>query len=267
MTAPAGVVLAAGLGTRLRPLTLLRPKALCPVGGRPLLEHAMDRVAAPTGRGPDHLAVNAFHLAEQVAAAVEDRAHLSVEQPEPLGTAGALGRLREWLDGRPALVTNADAYLAGSLDVLLHGSPDGGTPAWDGERCRLLCARRPGAGDFGDLRYVGACLLPAAALRGLRPEPSGLYEALWRAERERGRLDLVQTADLAVDCGTPADYLAANLADSGGHSVVGAGAQVHGTLVRSVVWDSGYVGPHERLVEQVRAGTRQDPVTVDARLA
>ena len=45
---PAGVVLAAGLGTRLRPLTHLRPKALCPVGGVPLLDLALERCAAET---------------------------------------------------------------------------------------------------------------------------------------------------------------------------------------------------------------------------
>ena len=88
---PAGVVLAAGAGTRLRPLTDLRPKALCPVGGRPLLDLALDRLEPHTGTGPRHLAVNAHHHAEQVVDHVGRRAHLSLEQPEPLGTAGALG--------------------------------------------------------------------------------------------------------------------------------------------------------------------------------
>ena len=53
----AGVVLAAGLGTRLRPLTLVRPKPLCPVGDRPLLDHALDRMAAVAG----DVAVNVHH--------------------------------------------------------------------------------------------------------------------------------------------------------------------------------------------------------------
>ena len=66
---PAGVVLAAGAGTRLRPLTDLRPKALCPVGGRPLVDLALDRLAAEVGGlGPQWLAVNAHHHAARGAA-------------------------------------------------------------------------------------------------------------------------------------------------------------------------------------------------------
>ncbi len=262
----AGVVLAAGLGTRLRPLTDLRPKALCPVGGVPLVDLALRRLVdrlGPTAStsGPDVLAVNAHHHAEQVVAHVGGRAHLSVERPEPLGTAGALGRLHRWLDGRDVLLTNADAYLPDGLGELVDG--------WDGERCRLLVRPlRPGErGDFdpptGPVRYVGACLLPWRLVARLSAEPSGLYEVMWRHERAAGRLDLVATAGTAIDCGTPADYLAANLHASGGRSVVGAGAVVEGTLDRSVVWDGGYVGPDERLVQAVRAGTRERPVTVD----
>lgn len=264
MNGPAGVVLAAGAGTRLRPLTLLRPKAVCPVGNRPLVDLALERLAPWCEPGPEGLAVNAHHLAEQIATTVDGRAHLSVEQPVALGTAGALGALRDWVDGRDVLLTNADAYLPDGLAALVEGA--------DGERCRLLCTPAPpGGADFADeagpLRYVGACVLPWAHVRRLGPEPSGLAEVLWRAEEAAGRLDLVRTEATAVDCGTAADYLQANLDASGGAPVVGAGAVVEGTLERSVVWDGAWVGPGEHLVEQVRAGTREHPVTVDARLA
>ncbi|HEX5534894.1 MAG TPA: sugar phosphate nucleotidyltransferase, partial [Actinomycetales bacterium] len=125
----AGVVLAAGLGTRLRPLTHLRPKALCPVGGVPLVDLALERLEPFCGSGSHALAVNAHHHAEQVVAHIGERAFMSVEQREALGTAGALGALHDWLDGRDVLLTNADAYLAGPLDELVDG--------WDRERCRL----------------------------------------------------------------------------------------------------------------------------------
>ena len=84
--------------------------------------------------------------------------------------------------------------------------------------------------------------------------PTGLYEVLWRAEESAGRLDVVVTAQRFIDCGTPADYLRANLAANGGHSVVGPGALVEGELVRSVVWADSTVRRGERLVEAVRAG-------------
>ena len=68
--------------------------------------------------------------------------------------------------------------------------------------------------------------------------------------------------DVAIDCGTPADYLAANLHASGGASVVDPGAVVEGHVERCVVWDGAHVGPAEHLVDAIRAGTRDAPVTV-----
>jgi MobA-like NTP transferase protein len=265
MTGPviAGIVLAAGEGRRLRPLTELRPKALCPVGGRPLVDLGLDRLAPLTGSGPEHLAVNANHHAEQIVAHCRGRAHVQVEYPEALGTAGAVAGLLPWLDGRSALLTNADSYLPGGLAALLDG--------WDGERCRLLCSVVSGGGrpDFVDpdgvrLRYVGACLLPWHRIRTLEPVPTGLYEVLWRADEVAGELDLVRLPPeaVAIDCGTPADYLAANLHAGGGKSVVGVGATVLGRLERSVVWDGAWVGADENLTDQIRAGDRDHPLTV-----
>jgi len=244
----AGVVLAAGAGTRLRPLTTVRPKGLCPVLNKPLLDWALDRLTPYTAE----VAVNAHHLANQVVAHLRHRpVHVAVERPEALGTAGALANLREWVDGRPVLVVNADTWHrsdpAGALAALVAG--------WDGERTRLLCTHVPGSGDFADLRYVGSGLLPWAAVRDLQPVPSGLYEVSWRGLYERGALDVQVITDAVVDCGTPTDYLAANMAASGGASVVGEDAIVDGELVRSVVWPGGVVRRGERLVDAVRVGT------------
>lgn len=252
----AALVLAAGAGTRLRPLTLLRPKALCPVGNVPLLDRAL---AALPCRGPDDVAVNAHHLAEQIVAHVGTRAHLSVEQPRALGTAGAVGALREWIAGRGLLVTNSDAYLAGADVAAFVGG-------WDGERPQVLVVpageRRA---DFGGVwRFAGMSLLPWADASRLPPEPAGLYEVVWREAEAAGRLGVVPTGAFFVDCGTPSDYLRANLHASGGDSVVGAGARVEGELVRAVVWPGGVVRRGERLVEAIRVG---DDLTVDASLA
>jgi MurNAc alpha-1-phosphate uridylyltransferase len=252
----AGVVLAAGAGTRLAPLTTLLPKALCPVGGVPLLDLALARIAPECGDGARHLAVNAHHHATAIAAHVGSRAEVSVEQPEALGTAGALGALRDWLDGRDVLLTNADAYLPGSL-ALAGGKPF--TTGWDGDRCRLACVlAAPEPGDFRlpdgrGVRYVGGALLPWRLVRDLAPTPSGLYEVMWRGEAARGALDLQVIDGAAVDCGTVADYLRANLLASGGASVVGAGAVVEGRLTRAVVWDGARVEAPEHLVDVVRA--------------
>jgi NDP-sugar pyrophosphorylase family protein len=235
----AAVVLAAGRGKRLRPLTDLRPKPLCPVNNVALL----DTNLAVAGEVTDAIAVNAAYLADQVAAHVAGRAYVSREGGEGLGTAGALGRLHDWLDRRDVLVLNGDAWRPGSLRDFVDG--------WDGERVRLLVVRDEERGDFGPWRFAGASLHPGQAVRDLPATPAGLYEAVWR----HADLDLVPWDGAFVDCGTVADYLAANMLASGGASVVGDGAVVDGELVRSVVWPGGVVRRGERLVDAVRTDT------------
>jgi NDP-sugar pyrophosphorylase family protein len=247
---PAGVVLAAGAGSRLAPLTRLRPKALCPVGDRALVDHALDRLQPAV----DDVAVNVHHgrllmEAHLTRGARSVRPHVSVEEGEARGTAGALGVLRDWIDGRPVLVTNSDAWLDVDVGSFVAG--------WDGERTRLLCVRDPARGDFGTLRYCGLGLLPWSEVSRLGPEPSGLYERSWaRAERD-GRLDLVVHEGSFVDCGTAADYLDANLGWSAGANVVGEGCVVApgARVERSVLWPGAVVRAGEVLVEAVRAGT------------
>jgi N-acetyl-alpha-D-muramate 1-phosphate uridylyltransferase len=244
----AGVVLAAGAGSRLAPLSRLRPKALCPVANVPLVDHAIGRLQTATGS----IAVNAHHGLAQVEQHLVARAgpqvHLSVERRVALGTAGALGLLREWIDGRPVLVTNSDAWLPADLGPFVDG--------WDGERIRLLVVEDRARPDFGAARYCGVALMPWADVVGLEPVPTGLYEVSWRYAFELGRLDLVDHDGPFVDCGTPADYLQANLLASGGESVIGPGAQVHpgAQIESSVVWAGSVVEGAERLFRAVRAG-------------
>jgi NDP-sugar pyrophosphorylase family protein len=246
----AAVVLAAGAGRRLRPLTTIQPKPLCPIANVPLIELAFAEVT--TWIGPptaDRVAVNAHHLADQVIAWVADRAHVSVEQPIALGTAGALGQLRGWLDGRSALVRNTDVWRRGPV-------PASFVAEWDGVRPRLLVVRDAPRADFdGGWRYAGLSLLPWTIAHTIPAEPAGLYEAVWRAAERDGQLDLVSSEAEFIDCGTPTNYLRANLAASGGASVIGPGAVVEGELVRSVVWPDGVVRRDERLVECIRVGT------------
>src|SRR3954462_11678953 len=117
MSSLAALLLAAGEGTRLRPLTLLRPKPLCPVGNVPLLDLALQRVASVVPVTPSTVAVNAHHLGDLVADWAGDRMHLSVEQPVALGTAGAVAGVSTWLEGRDVLVANGDAFFHGTVDM------------------------------------------------------------------------------------------------------------------------------------------------------
>jgi NDP-sugar pyrophosphorylase family protein len=235
------VVLAAGRGTRLRPLTRLRPKALCPVGNVPLVDLALERVRPAV----EAVAVNLHHGRRTLDLHLDDDVHRSIEEEQPLGTAGALGHLRPWIDGRGVLVVNADAWCPGSLAPFVEG--------WDGERIRLLLAGddelRPDSGLAG-------ALMPWADVAVLDAEPSGHYEVSWRAALEAGRLEVVRHDGAFIDCGTPKEYLAANLLISGGASVVEPGARVEGTVDRCVVWSDAVVHPHEVLSCAIRARSR-----------
>ena len=229
-------MLAAGHGRRLRPLTRFLPKALCPIANVPLVDLAIERIA-----GLGDVAVNVHDHRDAMEEHLAGRAHLSVEEGEPLGTAGALGQLRGWLDGRAALVVNADVWCPGSLASFVA--------TWDGARIRLLLV---GDDALQPRSRVAGALLPWSAVAGLEATPSGLYEVSWRDAAGRGALDVVRHDGAFVDCGTPEQYLAANLQASGGANVVGAGAKVDGHIERTVVWADSVVHLSESLVDAIR---------------
>ena len=157
------VILVGGEGTRLRPLTHVRPKPMCPVGDRPLVEHALDRLR-PLASGAAAVAVNVHHGRELLEAHLAGRVHISVEADRALGTAGALGHLRDWVAGRAVVVVNGDTWTDAALPALLDG--------WDGERTRLLLSEpAPGSGPPGtvlDDRLTIACGTGAVRLLTLQ---------------------------------------------------------------------------------------------------
>jgi NDP-sugar pyrophosphorylase family protein len=262
------LILAAGEGTRLRPLTDHLPKALAPVGNVPLLDRALRRLADNGLEGPDQVAVNVCYFADQIARHVHDRAHLSYE-PAALGTSGAVAHLRGWIGGVGLLVGNADAYLSprapggADLAALLDG--------WDATTVRVLVVP---AGDrppeFGDsLRFAGFSLIPPDIIAGLPTGRSHLVLTAWRPAERAGRLETITYDGTYLDTGTPADYLAANLDAAGDGSlvaadavvtgqveraVVGSGAMVEGAVRRGVVLPRSRVGPREELVDAIRLG-------------
>jgi len=178
------------------------PKALCTVGGVPLVDLALERLHPVTSS----IAVNAHHFADQLVAHVGARAYVSVEQPEPLGTAGAVGALRSWIDGRAVLATNADAWLRpNDVHALIED--------WDEGSVRVLVVRDAARADFdGRWRFAGASLMPSEVASSLAPVLSSLHERVWRPRHEAGELVFVEHRGEFIDCGTPADLEAANLA-------------------------------------------------------
>lgn len=155
-------LLAAGLGTRLRPLTDTVPKCLLRVGGRPMLDlwlDALDRA------GVREVLVNLHHLAPVVRAHLGTRrggpaVHL-VEEPELLGSAGTLLANRDFVRGEEMfLAINADNLTDFDLGTLVRAHRDGGAIA----TLSLFRAERPagcGIVDLVDGRVVGFVEKPA----------------------------------------------------------------------------------------------------------
>jgi hypothetical protein len=123
------LILAAGEGTRLRPLTETLPKALTPVGNVPLVDLALTRLARHGLSGPALVAVNTCYLADNHPAST--RAFVSLSPAPALGTSGAVANLRDWIAGRHVLIGNCDAYLRRTATTAISprccrlGSDDG----------------------------------------------------------------------------------------------------------------------------------------------
>ncbi len=196
MTPEAGLFFAAGFGTRMRPLTLTRPKPLIRVGDRTLLDHALAQ-----GTGLARRVVNAHYLAEQITAHLAERdVRVSIEAPDILDTGGGLRHALPMLGPGPVFTLNTDAVWDGPspLQVL--------SEAWDPVEADalLLCIPRDaalghaGRGDFltdakGRLHYgpgavyTGAQIVAPEALDGI-PGPVFSMRAVWDRLIARGRL-------------------------------------------------------------------------------
>ncbi len=208
MTAPkTAMVLAAGLGTRMRPLTNDRPKALVEVGGRALIDHVLDRLVEA---GVETAVVNVHWFADRLEAHLAQRTDVRIlisdEREQLLETGGGLKKARPLLGDAPVFVANIDSVWIDRgqalSDLVDLWNPDTMDAA-------LLLARREGsigfngAGDFflGQdrvLRFRGEAAEAPYAYMGVhitRPDyadagPDGAFSLspLWRASAVSGRL-------------------------------------------------------------------------------
>ncbi|MGV9005830.1 MAG: N-acetylmuramate alpha-1-phosphate uridylyltransferase MurU [Brevundimonas sp.] len=202
------MVLAAGLGTRMRPLTDDRPKALVDLAGRSLIDHVLDRLA---GAGVTRAVVNVHWFADRLETHLAARGRgpavmISDERAALLETGGGLKKAAPLLGPDPVFVANIDSVWTDRGDAL-------GDLArlWDPARMDavLLLARREGSigfeggGDFfladdGRLTFRGEAAEAPFAYMGVhitRPDyadggPDGPFSLspLWRASAAAGRL-------------------------------------------------------------------------------
>ncbi|MFB6144211.1 MAG: bifunctional sugar-1-phosphate nucleotidylyltransferase/acetyltransferase [Candidatus Nanohaloarchaea archaeon] len=126
------VILAAGKGTRMQPLTAETPKPLLPVAGKPLIQHSIDTLRGEV----DEIVIVAGYMIQQFRERYSgDEDIRIIEQQEPLGTADAALKAREHVEA-PLILNGDDIYGEKLLDML-------------GERKAVLAARADNPGDFG----------------------------------------------------------------------------------------------------------------------
>ena len=279
MTAPlpTALLLAAGLGTRLRPLTNVRAKPAVPVAGRPLVIRILEWLAR---QGVAEVVVNLHHRPETITRIVGhgERVGLRVRyswEPTILGSAGGPRQALPLL-GRRFFIVNGDTLAdlslralhenhrrsgaAVTLAVVPHPAPDryGGVLVADAGRVRGFSR----AGGEPAAHFVGVQVAEAEVFADLpagRPAATigSLYDRLARAPNGAppGAIHAQMAEGGFYDVGTPADYLATSLAiarlDGLRSLPAGAGSTVHPTasLTRTTVWDRAVVGPRCRLDE------------------
>jgi mannose-1-phosphate guanylyltransferase len=262
------MVLCAGLGTRLRPLTDWCAKPLVPVGDRPVLGHILDRLRAA---GVARIAVNAHHRVDDVRSFLPADVALS-EETELLGTAGGLEHALPHLGHGDVLVWNGDIladvdlaalYAAHTTEATLMVAPRGdllGNVGLDAAgavvriRSDTVRSGEVRSADFLPVHIVGAALRARLPKRG-----DFVSDVYLPAMRDGARVQTVEHRGPWFDVGKLAAYVAANrtwlaqreasawsapsarVSASIEGSVVGANAVIEAPAIRSVVWPGTHV--------------------------
>lgn len=275
------MVLAAGRGERMRPLSDLLPKPALPLPGGPLLWWSLRLVAAA---GASRVVANAWHLAGHVEDAVRHAAAalpgvdvVVSREPDLLGTAGGIARARDLGmlgDEGPVLVANGDVvqsldlralltrHAEGIDDVTLALLPHLDPRRWsrveldqDGHVRALHPSGTPGEGEV-PLLYPGVMVVSRAALARIPATRCEVPAVLWEPAREAGRLGGVVVSGHWREVGTPAAYLETAVALCGRRARVADDARVDPAAVLT----TSFVGAGSR----VAAGARVEASVVAA---
>jgi N-acetyl-alpha-D-muramate 1-phosphate uridylyltransferase len=217
------MVLAAGLGTRMRPLTDSRPKPLVQVAGKALIDHVLDKLAAAD---VGTAVVNVHYFADQIeqhlAARRTPRIVFSDERPRLLGTGGgvanALPRLGGapffhvnsdtlWLDGvTPNLRRLAQAFDPGRMDALLLLAPTTGSIGYSGRGDYIMSPegtlRRRGEQEIAPFVFAGVAILSPALFLGA-PQGEFSLTMLFDRASAAGRLAGLRLDGRWMHVGTP----------------------------------------------------------------
>ena len=226
------MVLAAGLGIRMRPLTDTKPKPLIEVAGKTLLDHMLDRLAAV---GVETAVVNVHYLAEQIERHVAGRARpgivISDERQHLLGTGGAVVNALStlgngpffhvnadtlWIDGvEPNLARLAQAFGAATMDGLLLLAPATGSVGYSGRGDFSMAPdgrlTRRAERDVAPFVYAGAAILSPTLFAGA-PDGEFPLTPLFERAAKAGRLFGLRLEGVWMHVGAPDAIAAAEAA-------------------------------------------------------
>nr|WP_183816616.1 nucleotidyltransferase family protein [Parvularcula dongshanensis] len=217
------MVLAAGLGTRIRALAPDRPKPLVEVAGRALIDYALDEVARG---GASRAVVNVHYLADQVEAHLqgrdEPRIVLSDERAQLMETGGGLIQASGLLGDGPVFCTNTDAILEGegaarlaaawddaAMDALLLLVPTANTSGYAGKGDFALGTDGRLSWEGGDkLVFTGLQIIHPRLWAGRTPAPQSTH-VFWDEAMANGRLFGLVHDGFWMHVGDPAGHAAA----------------------------------------------------------
>ena len=223
-TGTSAMVLCAGLGTRMRPLTLTTPKPLIEVAGKPLIAHAVDQLQ---NNGVNKTVLNTHYLAEQVESWVRKRHDANIEISSEtdllLETGGGVLKAKSKLGDAPFFVLNSDAFWIDRPNVSTLNKM---RVRFDPEKCDflLLLARhdaavgfdgngdffqlkdnqlkRRGKADFAPFIFAGCYLIHPRVLTDCPTGPFSM-NLLWNRALEKGRIRGMVHDGLWLHVGTP----------------------------------------------------------------
>jgi mannose-1-phosphate guanylyltransferase len=221
----SALILAAGFGTRLRPLTLELPKPVVPVGDRPLLAHI---AAACRAAGVGHLIANAHHEHDKLSNLIEELS-LNVDvvvEARIRGTAGGVAGARPRLEPGPVLVWNGDILTQAPVQALLERAAERdrqvlavsprplgeGTVGMDGEGNVVRLRGRVFGRELRSGDYVGVMALGPRVVAGLPDEGCLMADVALPALSAGGTVETLSSPGPWSDLGDLAAYVAANFA-------------------------------------------------------
>jgi MurNAc alpha-1-phosphate uridylyltransferase len=217
------MILAAGLGQRMRPLTDRMPKPLVSVAGRPLLDHVLDKLG---DAGVSEAIVNVHYLPDQIIAHVakrkKPRVTISDERDQVLGTGGGVVKALPilgnapffhlnadtlWIDGvRPNLARLAEAFDAERMDILLLMAPTASSIGYDGSGDYAMlpdgALRKRREHQVVPFVYAGVAIISPAIFAGA-PKGEFSLTKMFDAANEQERLFGLRLDGTWMHVGTP----------------------------------------------------------------